>query len=294
MKTFFTFLLFHIIIASPAWSAGNPLNIVVIGAHPDDCDIRAGGMAVLFATTGNNVMFISVTNGDAGHYAMHGKALAKRRVTEAQEAGRRFGVKYVVLNHHDGELVPSLKIRLELIRLIRSWNADIVITHRPNDYHPDHRNTSILVQDAAYLVIVPDVAPDSPPLKKNPVFLYCEDRFQKPLPFQPDIAIDITKVYNQKVYAMAAHESQFFEWLPWTSGTLKDVPAGVEERVKWLGEVRKPVIQPAIRISLSKWYGEEKAQQAKAAEAFEICEYGRRPSDDEIRKLFPMLGEKGN
>jgi LmbE family N-acetylglucosaminyl deacetylase len=292
IKIFNAFLLFLFLIVSPTWSSAVPLNIVVIGAHPDDCDIRAGGTAALFAASGNRVLFISVTNGDAGHYAMHGRALAKRRLAEAQESGRRLGIKYVVLQHHDGELVPSLKIRKELIRLIRNWNADVVITHRPNDYHPDHRNTSILVQDAAYLVIVPNVAPDTPPLKKNPVFLYCEDRFQKPLPFNPEIAIDITNVYDQKVYAMAAHESQFFEWLPWTSGTLKDVPNGVDERVKWLAEVRKPVIQPATILSLTKWYGDERARQVKAAEAFEICEYGRRPSEEEIRKLFPMLGEK--
>jgi LmbE family N-acetylglucosaminyl deacetylase len=264
--------------------------VVVIGAHPDDCDIDAGGTAIQYANAGHNVLFVSVTNGDAGHHEKGGGALAKIRMAEAKEAGERFGVKYVVLDNHDGELMPTLDIRLNIIRLIRQWNADIVIGPRPNDYHPDHRNTAILLQDAAYMVIVPNVAPDTPPLKKNPVFLYTEDGFQKPTPFQPDIAVDITSVFDQKIYAMAAHESQFFEWLPWTNGTLDKVPSTEAERLKWLADWRKPGINEKTKESLIKWYGKEKADQAKYAEGFEICEYGRRPSEEEIRELFPFMG----
>lgn len=285
-KVLFPILFFVITISG---ISQEKINVVVIGAHPDDCDIDAGGTAIQFAKQGHNVLFVSVTNGDAGHHEKGGGALAKIRWAEAQEAGKRFGVTYKVLDHHDGELLPTLDIRFEIIRLIRQWNADVVIGPRPNDYHPDHRNTGILIQDAAYLVIVPNVAPDTPPLKKNPVFLYTEDGFQKPTPFEPDIAVDITDVYDQKVYAMAAHESQFFEWLPWTSGKLDQVPKGESERLKWLAEQRKPRIDGKEKLSLIKWYGEEKASQMKYAEAFEICEYGRRPSDEEIRKLFPFI-----
>ncbi len=270
--------------------AQNKANVVVIGAHPDDCDIDAGGTAILFAKAGHNVLFVSVTNGDAGHYEKGGGALAKIRMAEAQEAGKRFGVKYMVLDHHDGELMPTLDIRLEIIRIIRNWNADVVIGPRPNDYHPDHRNTAVLIQDAAYMVIVPNVAADTPPLKKNPVFLYTEDGFQKPTPFQPDIAVDITPVFDQKIYAMAAHESQFFEWLPWTSGKLDQVPKTEADRLKWLAVWRNQKINDNVKESLTKWYGTSKASTIKYAEAFEICEYGRRPSDEEIRKLFPIIG----
>lgn len=276
--TFFTF-------------AQEEINVVVIGAHPDDPDGDAGGTAIKFSKLGHNVLFVSLTNGDAGHHEKGGGALAKIRRQEAREAGKRFGVEYIVLDNHDGELMPTLENRKEVIRLIRQWNADVVISHRPNDYHPDHRNTSILVQDAAYMVIVPNVATDVPPLKKNPVFLYAQDRFQKPYPFEPDITVDITDVYDQKIYGMAAHESQFFEWLPWTSGRLDEVPKTQEARLEWLAGLRKPRITEEMRQSLEKWYGKEKAEDVKIVEAFEICEYGRRPSDEEIRKLFPMLGE---
>jgi len=272
-----------------AFGQERPINVVVIGAHPDDCDIKAGGTAIQFAKMGHNVLFVSVTNGDAGHHEKGGGALAKIRMAESQEAGKRFGIKYRVLDHHDGELMPDLHIRLELIRLIRQWNADVVISHRPNDYHPDHRNASILVQDAAYMVIVPNVAPDTPPLEKNPVFLYMEDRFQRPNPFRNDITIDVSDVLDQKYYAMSAHVSQFFEWLPWTNGKLQEVPKGEKERLQWLKDNRWFGVSDQARASLKKWYGEEKAKATTSAESFEICEYGRRPSDDEIRKLFPMI-----
>lgn len=273
-------------------SAQNKINVLVIGAHPDDCDIDAGGTAIKFAEAGHNVMFVSLTNGDAGHHEKGGGQLAKIRMAEAQEAGKRFGVKYVVLNNHDGELMPDLKVRFDVIRLIRQWNADVVIGPRPNDYHPDHRNTAVIVQDAAYMVIVPNVVPDTPPLKKNPVFLYSEDRFKKPVPFEPHITVDITDVYKKKVYAMAAHESQFFEWLPWTNGKLDEVPKDHDKRLEWLAGSRKPVISDRERELLSKWYGEETAKKAEVVESFEVCEYGRYPSDDEIIKLFPMFVNK--
>lgn len=265
-----------------------PLNIIVFGAHPDDCDIDAGGTALLFSKMGHNVKFVSLTNGDAGHYAMGGGELAKIRIAEAKEAGKRFGVAYTVLDNHDGELMPTLENRLKVIREIRKWNADIVIAPRPNDYHPDHRYTGVLVQDAAYMVIVPNVAADTPPLKKNPIFLYSEDQFQKPSPFEPDIVVNIDAVFEQKIYAMAAHESQFFDWLPWTSGNLDKVPKGEKERLKMLADGRSHTPNETNLKCLQKWYG-DKASNIKHAEGFEICEYGKQPTDEEIKRLFPML-----
>ncbi len=289
----FTFLLAVFLFAGMNLMAQEkPLHIIVIGAHPDDCDSRAGGTAILWSKMGYKVKFLSVTNGDAGHYKEGGGALARRRRAEAEEAGKRFGIaEYKVLDNHDGELLPGLDVREQIIREIRNWDADVVITPRPNDYHPDHRYTAMLVQDAAYMVIVPNIAPDTPPLKKNPVFLYQQDHFKKPLPFTMDIAVDISDVYEQKIYALAAHESQFFEWLPWTMGMLEQVPQGEEERLKWLANWRKYGVNDEGRAALAKWYGESKAAKATHMEAFEICEYGRQPDKEEIRKIFPMLGK---
>ncbi|NNK76845.1 MAG: PIG-L family deacetylase, partial [Maribacter sp.] len=210
----------------------------------------------------------------------------------AKEAGKRFGVEYVVLDNHDGELMPTLANRLKIIREIRKWDADIVIAPRPNDYHPDHRYAGILVQDAAFMVIVPNIAPEVPALKKNPVFLYSEDRFQRPNPFEPDIAINIDSVFDQKIYAMSAHESQFFEWLPWLSGNLDNVPKEEKGRLEMLAKWRNNPLSNTTMVCLEKWYGEKKAAMTQHAEIFEICEYGSQPTIEEIRKLFPMLPKK--
>lgn len=261
----------------------------MIGAHPDDCDIKGGGTAALFAKMGHQVKFISVTNGDAGHMDMGGGVLAKRRVAESQESAKRLGITYDVLDHHDGELLATLPIRLEIIRKIREWDADVVISHRANDYHPDHRYTAILVQDAAFMVGVPNIAADTPPLKKNPVFLYFQDNFQKPYPFQVDIAIDISEVIDQKIHAMDAHESQFYEWLPWIANDPDPIPEGKDARLAWLKKKRTAAPQPKVKDALEKWYGKEKASVVQYAEAFEICEYGTQPGEEEIKRLFPML-----
>ena len=278
-----------LLIAVVLFAQEKPLNIVVLGAHPDDCEADAGGLAILYAKMGHRVKFVSLTNGDAGHYAMGGGALAKIRIAEAQEAGKRYGVlEYAVFDNHDGELMPTLENRLKVIREIRNWNADVVIGPRPNDYHPDHRNSAILMQDAAYLVIVPNVAPDVPPLKKNPVFLFAQDRFQKPNPFEPDVAVIIDEVFDQKIYGLAAHASQHFDWLPWTSGRLDEIPEDEQSRLDYLAKRRTNTPNTSVIECLKKWYG-DKAETAGHAEAVEICEYGKQPNDKEILRLFPML-----
>jgi LmbE family N-acetylglucosaminyl deacetylase len=265
------------------------IRVIAFGAHPDDCDIRASGTAALFAQAGYPVRFVSVTNGDAGHQTMKGKELAERRLAEAKESARRIGIDYVVLNNHDGELLPTLEVREQVIRQIRSWNADVVLAPRPNDYHPDHRYTGVLVQDAAYMVVVPAVTPDVPPLKKNPVFLYYEDRFQRPNPFRPDIAVRLDEVIDKKIEALDAHVSQFYEWLPWVDGRLAEVPKDHVLRKQWLKKERTREPNPAVRAALVKWYGPETGNSTKYYEAFEICEYGAQPDEARIRKLFPML-----
>jgi LmbE family N-acetylglucosaminyl deacetylase len=266
------------------------IRAIVFGAHPDDCEIRAGGTAALWTRLGHAVKFVSTTNGDAGHHQLRGADLARRRLAEAQEAGRRLGVEYDVLDCHDGELLPTLDLRRQIIRLIRDWRADVVIGPRPNDYHPDHRNTGIAVQDAAYLVMVPSLVPEAPPLRRNPVFLYCEDRFQRPNPFRPDLAVAIDDAIAAKIAALDAHASQFYEWLPWVEGHEADVPREAGARREWLARTRSAGVTEQTRASLIRWYGAERAREVRHAEAFEICEYGTQPDEALLRRLFPMLG----
>jgi len=263
------------------------LRVIAIGAHPDDCDGKFAGTAAKFVKAGHAVKFLSVTNGDAGHQTERGSALAKRRYAETQESAHRLGIaEYEVLDNHDGQLLPSLEVRQQIIRAIRQWKADIVIAPRTNDYHPDHRYTGVLVQDAAYMVVVPNVVPNVAALRKNPVFLYYEDIFQDPSPFRPDVAVAIDDVWDLKIAALDAQVSQMYEWLPWVDGRLGEVPADPVARREWLSRTRSGHISPAVRAVLDKRYG-PKAEQVKHAEAFKLCEYGRRPSLDELDRMFP-------
>lgn len=263
------------------------LRVIAIGAHPDDCDGKFAGTAAKFAKAGAAVKFLSVTNGDAGHQTQHGAELAKRRFAETQESARRLGIAaYQVLDNHDGKLLPSLEVREQIIRAIREWKADIVVAPRTNDYHPDHRYTGVLVQDAAYMVVVPNVVPTVPPLRKNPVFLYYEDNFQEPTPFRPDVAVALDDVWDLKIAALDAQVSQMYEWLPWVDGKLGEVPADPAARKQWLSKTRTRPISPAVRAALEHRYGAQ-AQKLQHAEAFKLCEYGRQPSMEELNRMFP-------
>ena len=284
--THLTLLLSMTLTAIPA--SAEPIRVIAIGAHPDDCDIKAGGIAAKYASLGHKVRFVSVTNGDAGHQAEGGGMLAARRRAEAQESGRRLGIEYVVLDNHDGELVPSLDVRLQIIRQIREWDADIVIAPRPNDYHPDHRYTGILVQDASYMVTVPNIASDTPAIKKNPLFLYFSDRFSRPQPFRPDIVVSIDDVLDKKYTALDAHVSQFYEWLPWHAGELDEVPADPDARLAWLKSRRSFAIRGEWREAARARYGAA-ADAIRNAEAFEVTEYGMQPGEDQIRALVPFF-----
>ena len=280
-----TILLFSAAIGA---AQNRPLNVIAFGAHPDDCDIKFAGTAAKMVKLGYRVKFVSVTNGDAGHQTMGGGELAKRRYAETQESARRLGIaEYEVLDNHDGELLPSLEVRRQVIRAIRKWKADIVVSPRPNDYHPDHRYTGVLVQDAAYMVVVPNVVADTPPLDRNPVFIYYQDGFQTPSPFRPDVVVPLDDVWDAKVNAMDAHVSQFYEWLPWVDRQLDKVPKDPAERKKFLSGMRVQPMNDAVRKTLVEELGAERAGKVVHTESFQLCEYGRRPSIDELRKMFP-------
>jgi LmbE family N-acetylglucosaminyl deacetylase len=264
------------------------LRIIAIGAHPDDCDIQFGGTAAKMARAGHRVKFLSLTNGDAGHQTLGGAALAKRRFLETQESARRLGIEqYQVLDNHDGELMPTLEVRRQVIRAIREWKADIVLSPRPNDYHPDHRYAGVLVQDAAYMVVVPNVVSDTPALENNPIFLYYEDRFQKPAPFRPDVVVSIDSVWEQKIHALDAQISQFYEWLPWVDHQLDSVPKDAKARQEWLANGWHRGMTEADKKTLQEELGDAGAN-VKHAESFELCEYGRRPTIAELRAMFPL------
>jgi LmbE family N-acetylglucosaminyl deacetylase len=265
------------------------VRILIIGAHPDDCDFCAGGTAALWRQHDHDVRFVSVTNGESGHYEMSGEPLAQRRRQEARAAGEVLGIHYEVLGNRDGCLQPTLEARFQIIDLIRTHNPDLILTHRPNDYHPDHRYTSQLVCDAAYMVMVPPIVPDVPALRRNPVIAYMADTFERPYPFSPTVVVDIEPVIEQIVAMLDCHVSQVYEWLPYVEGL--PVPSDAAARRQWLQQLYLARIAPLAdrhRELVKSTYG-ARGGEIRHIEAFEPCEYGA-PLDAAARKrLFPFV-----
>jgi len=267
------------------------LRVLAIGAHPDDCDIVMGGTAVKFANNGHAVKFVSVTNGNAGHFSLKGDELAKTRASEAAQVAKTAGIEYEILDADDGKLQETIEMREKIIALIRRYKPDMIFTHRPNDYHPDHRRTSILVQDSSYLVMVPNICPSVECIRYQPIILYMFDNFKKPYLFSPNIAISIDDVLDKKVQMLNCHKSQFYEWLPWVDNELDKVPSSDEDRIKWLkAKVEGWGINCAntCRHKLLEVYGSEQGEKVKCAEAFELSEYGAVVTDEELKKYFPL------
>lgn len=295
MRSILTCLLALILLpaVAPTAAAQNtpdrPLRIIAFGAHPDDNELKAAGVAAMWASRGHQVKFVAMTNGDIGHFGMAGGPLAIRRRAEVEACARTLGIETEVLDIHDGELIPSLENRRTVARLIRDWQADIVLAHRPNDYHADHRYTGVLVNDAAVLVVAPFFTPDTPPVERNPVILYYSDGFQKPTPFEATMVVGIDESADRKWECISAMPSQFGDVDSWQASTRTGVPEGDAERAAFLLEgvrQRSAAVADQYRERLVELWGAD-AQSVQYAEAFELSEYGRQPTLDELKSLFP-------
>jgi N-acetylglucosamine malate deacetylase 1 len=285
------FVLSGTLLSSAQQQTTTPLRIIAFGAHPDDAELKASGVAAMWAALGHKVKFVSMTNGDVGHFAQAGGPLAARRLAEVQQCAKILGIETEVLDIHDGELEPTLENRKTVARLIRDWQADIVLFHRPYDYHPDHRYVGVLVQDAAVVVVAPFFVPNTPPTKRNPVFMYYSDPFLKPYPFDPTLVVGIDNVATKKWDCVSAMPSQFADEHSWQASTVSNVPKG-EQRPEFLLNLfkqRNADIANKYRTRLIELYGKEKGSKIKYAEAFELCQYGRQPGIEELKQLFPSF-----
>jgi LmbE family N-acetylglucosaminyl deacetylase len=274
---------------APATQA-QPLRIIAFGAHPDDAELKASGVAAQWAAAGHKVKFVAMTNGDVGHFGTAGGPLARRRTAEVKECARILGIETDVMDIHDGELVPSLENRKAMARLIREWQADIVMGHRPYDYHPDHRYTGVLMDDSAVVVVAPFFVPDTPPTRRNPVFMYYSDGFQDPKPFTASIVVGIDDVAEKKWACVSAMPSQFGDEDSWQGRTLANVPKGDRERAAYLLDIvkkRNIAIADLYRDRLVALYGAERGKKVQYAEAFQLGQYGRQASVDELKAMFP-------
>ena len=279
------------------------MRILIIGAHQDDCEFRTGGVTAKWVKMGHTVKYVSVCNGCGGHHIMTPAETSARRAKESAAVAGILGVTFDVWDIDDCNLVADLPTRKRMIRYIRAFNPDLVITHRINDYHADHRATAQLIQDASYLLTVPHECPDVPAMRHMPVVLYTEDFFKNP-PFRPDIVMDITNEIDIKMKAISQNVCQVYEWLPYTHD--EEVPEGEAERWEWLKGIDITVdttdeevmaaprgylvkyakVAARFRKELIEKYGIERGSKVRFAEAFEISEYGRKMSEEMKAELF--------
>jgi N-acetylglucosamine malate deacetylase 1 len=265
------------------------LKLLILVAHPDDAEFHAGGLAATYAARGHGVKIVSVTNGEVGHHELSGPPLTARRRAEAEAAARLIGAASEVWDYPDGRLEPSLRLREQVIREVRSFRPDLLLTHRTNDYHPDHRAVGQAVQDASYLVTVPKLVPDVPIVARDPVVAFLPDRFTRPAPLRPDVVIDVGEQFETIVDMLACHVSQVFEWLPFNRGLLHTVPTDAAGRRQWL----RGWIAERLREQADRWrseliavYGPQRGAAIEFAEAYEISEYGSPLDDAGRQRLF--------
>lgn len=268
------------------------LKLLILGAHPDDAEYHAGGLASMYRKLGHAVRMVSATDGSAGHHLKSRAEMAAIRRQEAAAAAQVIGAEYVVWELPDGQLLPDLTLRWRVIREIRQFAPDLVLTHRPYDYHPDHRAIGQAVQDASFLVTVPHLVPDVPALRRDPVVAYLPDLFTRPTPLQADVVLDITECLDTVTQMLACHRSQCFEWLPYLAGAEDQVPQDPAEQHAWLRTWYCRQIRPRaerFRRELIATYGPERGSRIEFAEAYEISQYAS-PLDAAAReRLFPFL-----
>ena len=213
---------------------------------------------------------------------------------ELKKSSSYLQASHKILGVDDGTVLPSIENRLKILHEIRSFKSDLVFTHRPNDYHPDHRYTSKLVEDSAYMVMVPLVLPETPPLKKNPIFLYFNDPFKKPLKFSHDIVVDISSVLWDKAYALDCHQSQMWEWMPWIDGKLEEIKKleNQDQKQKYLLNLycEKTCSDNQKVEKIQHFYGQNH-NIPEYCESFEFCEYGVQLDSKDITFFFPMISK---
>ena len=258
---------------------------LLIGAHPDDMDLRCGGLAVRLQAKGHQVIFLSMTNGNAGHMSMTAEELRCTRLQEMKKAAACYGgIRYETMDINDGYLVPDIATRDRLIRYIRTEKPDVIITHRSCDYHPDHRACGQLVMDCSYLVGVPLICPDVPALRYHPVILLCEDPFTSPAPFRADIGVVNDDVIDQKIAGVLSHRSQFMEWLAF-DGHWTDVLEAKNEEEAMSALDRRMRTRFSAPVSR---FPDAFPGGTVYGEVYQIDEYGGKMTD-EIRSV--MTGE---
>ncbi len=187
------------------------MKVLAIGAHPDDIEISCAGTLAKMVQSGHEVVICHVSDGDKGHYEIPSEELIVIRKQEAQLAGAVIGCPVISLGMRDGRILADNETNRALFMdLLCSVQPDLVITHAPNDYMPDHVAVSRLVFDTTFLATLPGASQNHPFAAKVPSLFYMDNL--SGIDFQPTLYVDITDTFTTKATMLEQHQSQLV-WL---------------------------------------------------------------------------------
>lgn len=186
------------------------IRVLGIGAHPDDLEILAGGTLARYVEKGHEIVMGVVTDGSAGSKEHPTEELRKIRRREAEKTANMLKAELIWLGEADELVFDNEKTRLKLVDLIRQARPDLILTHDPFDYHPDHEIVSRAVFRASFVSTLQNIKSQEPPHDKlTPIYYF--DTLAG-LNFRPNEFVDITDVLEIKLKMMSNHESQV-KWL---------------------------------------------------------------------------------
>ncbi len=196
------------------------MNILAIGAHPDDVENCCGGTLAKYAKQGHKIFTATATNGNVGSATLSMEEIAAIRKEEARRAAALIGAEYVCLDYDDEMFFEDRAARTAFIDLVRYCKADIILTHNPTDYNPDHELTSKIVRDIAVMIPIAKIPTKNKPYDKIPIIAYFETSCG--LDFQPTEYVDVTDFMDVKRAMCAEHKSQ----IQWMQDNYKDQLSG--------------------------------------------------------------------
>lgn len=187
------------------------MRVLAVGAHPDDLELLCAGTLARFAAEGHEVVMCHTALGDAGSFVHTSAEITAIRREEAQRAASTAGARWATLGLSDGAVnAADPKQRRAMTDLIREHRPDLLITHSPNDYMPDHNEVSKLVFDTSFLATVPLIGTDRPHHDQVTPLYYMET--VAGLGFSPEEYVDISSTIDTKTAMFECHASQV-EWL---------------------------------------------------------------------------------
>jgi LmbE family N-acetylglucosaminyl deacetylase len=182
------------------------MRVLAFGAHPDDLEILCAGTLAKYAQRGDSVTLAVATNGEVGSAVLPKHEIAEIRRHEAQAAANVIGAALVWMDFPDEFLFSTPESRLRFLDVVRLARPDVVFTHAPTDYHPDHRATGQMVWDIRVMTTVPNIATPHPPGDKIPEIFYMDT--VAGIDFQPEQYVDISDTFHLKQEMLACHKSQ--------------------------------------------------------------------------------------